>query len=264
MKLLFIVLNSSEKLEEVLEGLIETGVTGATVLAALLDEIPPRGMSSCVYGPYALRATLALRRGRLDETAAHLVDADALASVASEYQRHGISQLLHAELLLEQGMPAEASDEIERGLAGLTASHDHIVRPELCATGIRALADMQQAVDTRRLIESAGLPVTIVSGVGTGTHAISGEIKGIGVTGQMHGMVLLANGSPVSPFIGWQDRRCQEMLPGRDVNYIDRMMQLAGVGGFAGTGCPPAKGVVERQSNCACTMFCTWGSCVSR
>ena len=69
-----------------------------------------------------------------------------------------------------------------------------------------------------------------------------GEIKGIGVTGQMHGMVLLANGSPVSPFIGWQDRRCQEMLSGRDVNYIDRMMQLAGVGGFAGTGCPPATG----------------------
>ena len=72
--------------------------------------------------------------------------------------------------------------------------------------------------------------------------AYGGEIKGIGVTGQMHGTVLLANGSPVSPFIGWQDRRCQEMLPGRDVNYIDRMMQLAGVGGFAGTGCPPATG----------------------
>ncbi|MGO8704121.1 MAG: sedoheptulokinase [Candidatus Brocadiia bacterium] len=72
--------------------------------------------------------------------------------------------------------------------------------------------------------------------------ARGGEIKGIGVTGQMHGTVLLANGSPISPFIGWQDRRCQEMLPGRDVNYIDRMMQLAGVGGFAGTGCTPATG----------------------
>ncbi len=72
--------------------------------------------------------------------------------------------------------------------------------------------------------------------------ARGGEIQGIGVTGQMHGMALLANGAPVSPFIGWQDRRCQEMLPGRDVNYIDRMMQLAGVGGFAGTGCTPATG----------------------
>ena len=32
MKLLFVVLNSSDKLEEVLEGLIEVGVTGATVV----------------------------------------------------------------------------------------------------------------------------------------------------------------------------------------------------------------------------------------
>ena len=32
MKLLFVVLNSTDKLEEVLEGLIETGVTGATVI----------------------------------------------------------------------------------------------------------------------------------------------------------------------------------------------------------------------------------------
>ena len=32
MKLLFIVLNSSDKIEDVLEGLIEVGVTGATVV----------------------------------------------------------------------------------------------------------------------------------------------------------------------------------------------------------------------------------------
>jgi D-serine deaminase-like pyridoxal phosphate-dependent protein len=43
----------------------------------------------------------------------------------------------------------------------------------------RALADMRQAVDTRRLIESAGLPVAIVSGVGTGTHTIGGLMDGI-------------------------------------------------------------------------------------
>ena len=75
-----------------------------------------------------------------------------MASIASEYERHGISQLLHAELLLQQGMPDEASDEIERGLTGLTASHDHIMRPELCATGIRALADMHDASRLRRRV----------------------------------------------------------------------------------------------------------------
>jgi nitrogen regulatory protein P-II 1 len=45
MKLLLIVLNSAEKLEEVLEGLIETGVTGATVVDSvgmghIMEDVP--------------------------------------------------------------------------------------------------------------------------------------------------------------------------------------------------------------------------------
>jgi nitrogen regulatory protein PII len=45
MKLLFIVLNSAEKLEEVLEGLIETGVSGATVVDSvgmghIIEDVP--------------------------------------------------------------------------------------------------------------------------------------------------------------------------------------------------------------------------------
>ncbi len=45
MKLLFIVLNSPEKLEETLEGLIETGVSGATVvdsvgMGAIIEDVP--------------------------------------------------------------------------------------------------------------------------------------------------------------------------------------------------------------------------------
>jgi nitrogen regulatory protein P-II 1 len=45
MKLLFICLNSAEHLEEVLEGLIETGVTGATVVDSvgmghIIEDVP--------------------------------------------------------------------------------------------------------------------------------------------------------------------------------------------------------------------------------
>jgi nitrogen regulatory protein PII len=45
MKLLFIVLNSKDALEEVLEGLIEVGVTGATVVDSvgmghIIEEVP--------------------------------------------------------------------------------------------------------------------------------------------------------------------------------------------------------------------------------
>jgi nitrogen regulatory protein PII len=45
MKLLFIVLNSTDKLEEVLEGLLEVGVTGATVVDSvgmghIIEDVP--------------------------------------------------------------------------------------------------------------------------------------------------------------------------------------------------------------------------------
>ena len=45
MKLLFIILNSAENLEEVLEGLLEVGVTGATVVDSvgmghIIEDVP--------------------------------------------------------------------------------------------------------------------------------------------------------------------------------------------------------------------------------
>jgi nitrogen regulatory protein PII len=45
MKLLFIILNSTDKLEEVLEGLLEVGVTGATVVDSvgmghIIEDVP--------------------------------------------------------------------------------------------------------------------------------------------------------------------------------------------------------------------------------
>jgi nitrogen regulatory protein PII len=56
MKLLTIVLNTEEKLEEVLEGLIETGVTGATVvdsvgMGRIIEDVPLfAGMRSLFRG----------------------------------------------------------------------------------------------------------------------------------------------------------------------------------------------------------------------
>jgi len=69
------------------------------------------------------------------------------------------------------------------------------------------------------------------------------EIKGIGVTGQMHGMVLLDKDQlPLSPFIGWQDQRCNEKMHGENFTYIERMFKLAGKDGFIHEGCYPATG----------------------
>jgi DNA-binding CsgD family transcriptional regulator len=116
----------------------------------LLDRMPERGTSSCVFGPHALRAILALRRGHLDEADAHLVLADQLASAVSTLQGRGISRMLWAELMLERGRADEAYDEIERALADVSATDDHFMRPEMCALGIRALADINDAARARR------------------------------------------------------------------------------------------------------------------
>ncbi len=57
----------------------------------------------------------------------------------------------------------------------------------------------------------------------------------------MHGMVLLdAGAQPVSPFIGWQDQRCEERISG-DKTYLQQMIELAG-NGFEHSGCTPATG----------------------
>jgi len=69
------------------------------------------------------------------------------------------------------------------------------------------------------------------------------RIEGIGVTGQMHGTVLVSNdNTPLTPFISWQDLRCNESMPGSVDSYIDCMLKLAGKEGFKREGCRPATG----------------------
>ncbi len=67
------------------------------------------------------------------------------------------------------------------------------------------------------------------------------QVDAIGVTGQMHGMVLLdGSNTPRSSFIGWQDQRCQEPMPG-GTTYIDEMLRRGGEL-FERSGCTPATG----------------------
>jgi len=70
------------------------------------------------------------------------------------------------------------------------------------------------------------------------------HVRGVGVTGQQHGVAFLAAGSaPMRPAITWQDLRGQESVPGRDESYLQRMMvQAGGVEAFRRTGCLPAAG----------------------
>jgi len=75
------------------------------------------------------------------------------------------------------------------------------------------------------------------------SHRLREQLEGIGVTGQMHGMLLVGQDQhPLSPLMGWQDQRCNEKMPRKNLTYIQRMIELAGEHGFLREGCYPATG----------------------
>jgi DNA-binding CsgD family transcriptional regulator len=116
---------------------------------AVLDRMPERGTSSCVYGPHALRALLALRRGQLDDAESHLDAADRLAADQPAFVGGGTADTLRAELLLERNAPDDAYAAIERALTNIGATEDHFRRSEICTLGVRALADIDDAARLR-------------------------------------------------------------------------------------------------------------------
>ena len=84
----------------------------------------------------------------------------------------------------------------------------------------------------------------------TGRQAIASlddprRVRGIGVTGQMHGLALIDSSdlggyAPLLPFIGWQDQRCEAPAGGHP-STIAWMRALAG-GSASRTGCQLATG----------------------
>ncbi|MGB5048684.1 MAG: FGGY family carbohydrate kinase, partial [Caldilineaceae bacterium] len=80
------------------------------------------------------------------------------------------------------------------------------------------------------------------------------SVRGIGVTGQQHGVAFF-NGAgldgagldgvdtPARTAITWQDLRAQEMMPGSNQSYLHQLIQRAGgVEAFRRMGCVPAAG----------------------
>ena len=69
-------------------------------------------------------------------------------------------------------------------------------------------------------------------------------IRGLGVTGQMHGVAFLhPDATPLGPAITWQDRRALEQIPGSAETYLQRFISLAGgPSAFKRMGCLPAAG----------------------
>ncbi|MCL4833843.1 MAG: FGGY-family carbohydrate kinase [Caldilineaceae bacterium] len=88
------------------------------------------------------------------------------------------------------------------------------------------------------------LTVECLAGIVAKAQVDPVTIRGIGVTGQQHGVAFLDSlGVPVRPAITWQDLRAQEKIPGKDESYLQRLIaQAGGVEAFRRMGCLPAAG----------------------
>jgi sugar (pentulose or hexulose) kinase len=66
----------------------------------------------------------------------------------------------------------------------------------------------------------------------------AGELAGLGITGQQHGMVLVDdNLRPLTPLIGWQDRRGAELHAASGQSFVERAVDLVGQAAPQRTGC---------------------------
>lgn len=104
------------------------------------------------------------------------------------------------------------------------------------------------------LCKLRGLVTQALADIASRIAARSREIRGIGVTGQMHGVAFLQpDTTPVRTAITWEDRRADERLPGSHETYLERFISLAGgPDAFAHTGCLPATGYLGP------TLFWLW------
>jgi DNA-binding CsgD family transcriptional regulator/tetratricopeptide (TPR) repeat protein len=113
-----------------------------------------RGTGNCVFGPFAVRAIIATRRGQLDEATALLATAEEMSGGLDTVNVQGWLHMLRAEIHLERGEPRAAMEDIDRALTTAVGAEEDTLVVEMHSLGLRALADdldlaraRQRAVD---------------------------------------------------------------------------------------------------------------------
>ena len=108
---------------------------------AMLASWGRRGVGTDDVAPQLVPAMIAIRRGRLDEAAQLLADAERSSINLSDIRTRGQLYIEAAELAIERGLPDDAYAYIERALSLVTVTDDASRRAHMCAIGMRALAD---------------------------------------------------------------------------------------------------------------------------
>ena len=67
----------------------------------------------------------------------------------------------------------------------------------------------------------------------------AGDVVGIAITGQQHGVVVVDSQSdrPFTPLINWQDRRSLNPIPGRELTWLEAARRTIGPDAWMRTGC---------------------------
>ncbi|HEX3541893.1 MAG TPA: AAA family ATPase [Acidimicrobiales bacterium] len=99
------------------------------------------GVGVCQVGRALLLALLRIRGGSLAEADPLLASAEEATNGLNDVQTRGWFHVTKSELLLESGRPKDAAEEIERALSCVAGSDDETFLPEICAFGVRAVAD---------------------------------------------------------------------------------------------------------------------------
>jgi DNA-binding CsgD family transcriptional regulator/tetratricopeptide (TPR) repeat protein len=116
---------------------------------AVLADAGPRGIGPSL-GTQLAPAQIAIRRGRFDEATDLLAEVERSTVHVTSIQMRGQLYMEAAELALERDLPDDAYAEVERALALVTMADDTSRRAQMCALGVRALADLLADSRTHR------------------------------------------------------------------------------------------------------------------
>jgi DNA-binding CsgD family transcriptional regulator/tetratricopeptide (TPR) repeat protein len=100
-----------------------------------------RGSGNCVFGPFAVRAMIAIRRGALDDATALLVTAEEMSGGLDTVNVQGWLHTLRAEINLERGEPHAALEDVDRALTTAVGVEEDTLIVEMHSLGLRAIAD---------------------------------------------------------------------------------------------------------------------------
>ncbi len=112
---------------------------------ALVNDVE-RVSGNCGLHREMLQAEIALRRGQLDAATSYLRIVDERSRGLEDVQFRGDFHMLRASLALDEGRTIDAFDDIQRALTLTVATEDTFYAPQMCALGVRALADRLEQV----------------------------------------------------------------------------------------------------------------------